>query len=252
MSVNLEDKKLFLIVSESEKKLRWYYDVIERHFGKPTIFNATDGLMALSKLENAPPHLLVIDVDLPKMTGLQVVDRILEMKELESTAIVLIGKIPEKERYLDELVTGKIQFLSDEYNESEATKCLAKGLNFSSHKGVAEFYLKFLTKGDVLLKEGDKADFVYFVKKGQLRAFKQKDGSELTLGYIDFGEFVGEMAYINGEPRSANVDALTDCELIEVPVGTFEKVLFSRPSWSKALMTTLSKRVKAANEKKSI
>ncbi|MCB0415661.1 MAG: Crp/Fnr family transcriptional regulator, partial [Bdellovibrionales bacterium] len=57
-----------------------------------------------------------------------------------------------------------------------------------------------------------------------------------------------EMAYINGEPRSADVVALSDCELIEFGVDRLDSLLFKKPSWSKALMKTLSKRLKRANE----
>ena len=49
--------------------------------------------------------------------------------------------------------------------------------------------------------------------------------------------------------RSANVEALTDCELIEIPIGTLDRLLYRRPSWSKTLMLTLSKRLTQANEK---
>ncbi|MBL7688606.1 MAG: Crp/Fnr family transcriptional regulator, partial [Bdellovibrionaceae bacterium] len=61
-------------------------------------------------------------------------------------------------------------------------------------------------------------------------------------------EFVGEMAHINQEPRSASVKALEDCELIEIPNGSLDLVLFSKPAWAQALMRTLSRRLKRINE----
>jgi hypothetical protein len=57
----------------------------------------------------------------------------------------------------------------------------------------------------------------------------------------------GEMAYINGEPRAANVIAEGPSELIEIPFERLDHVLFQKPMWSKALMRTLSKRLKNAN-----
>jgi CRP/FNR family cyclic AMP-dependent transcriptional regulator len=44
------------------------------------------------------------------------------------------------------------------------------------------------------------------------------------------------------------VKALSDCELIEIPIGTLDTVLFSKPAWARALMMTLSKRLKRSNE----
>ncbi|NJL24457.1 MAG: Crp/Fnr family transcriptional regulator [Calothrix sp. SM1_5_4] len=170
----------------------------------------------------------------------------------EATAIIIVGHPPSEEQHLDQIVTGKVQYWTNEDDEAEFTGCLMRALNYSAAQEDTEFRLRFLARGEVLLKEGDRGDFVYFVKKGRLKAYKLlSSGEEIVLGEIDFGEFVGEMAFINGEPRSANVSALSDCELIEVPIGLFEKVLFKRPSWSKALMLTLSRRIKAANETKS-
>lgn len=250
MSQNLEEKKIFLAVSSSVQKLKWLESVIPKHVNRATVYTAQDGQTAISKVQNAPPHVLITDIELPKLTGLKMIDLALKVKGSESMAVIISASPPPEGHHLDELVTGKIQYYTDDNDEGEFTKCLVKALNFASHKQEAEFYLRFLAPGETLLKEGDKADFVYFVKKGQLRAFKAIGGKDVELGNIEFGEFVGEMAYINGEPRSATVRAVSDCELIEVPIGKFDKVLFARPSWSKALMLTLTKRVKAANADK--
>lgn len=243
----MDDKKIVLIVSSVESKLQWLEEAVTKHVTKATIFKAKDGLTALSKLQNAPPNILITDLELPKMPGLKLIDHALAAKDAEGMAIIISSGPPAQGHHLDELVTGKIQYFTNENDEREFLQCLVKGLNFSARKTETEFHLRFLAPEDVLLKEGDKADFVYFVKKGQLKAYKTNNDKEVVLGTIEYGEFVGEMAYINGEPRSANVRAITDCELIEVPIGKFDKVLFKRPSWSKALMLTLTKRVRAAN-----
>jgi CRP-like cAMP-binding protein len=100
---------------------------------------------------------------------------------------------------------------------------------------------------EFLFKEGEIAKHVFIVKRGRLRAMKGRGEKQITLGEIGAGEFVGEMAHINHEPRSASVQALEDCELIEIPFGSLDMVLFSRPAWSQALVLTLSKRLKSTN-----
>jgi CRP-like cAMP-binding protein len=107
-----------------------------------------------------------------------------------------------------------------------------------------------MATGDHLITEGEKADYVYIVRKGKLQAYHvSSTGVETALGDIERGEFVGEMAYIAGQARSAHVRAVTDCELIEIPIGTLDKLLYQRPAWSKTLMATLTKRLKNSNEK---
>jgi len=56
------------------------------------------------------------------------------------------------------------------------------------------------------------------------------------------------MAYINNDSRSAYIEATSNAQLIEVPIELVDKILYKRPAWSKALMQTLSKRLKNANK----
>lgn len=248
---NIEDKKVFLIATANTEKMKWMEEKISYHISRASIYTARDGLDAAAKLQNAPPHVVITDIELPKTKPMKLVEHAMTARGAESTAIIVCGPLPSEGEYLDEMVTGKINYYHTENDEAEFLKAVTKALNFSSHNLKADFHLKFLAPGEVLVKEGDKGDFVYFVKKGQLKAYKGEGSTKQELGEIQVGEFVGEMAYINGEPRSASVVAVTDCELIEVAVGTFDSVLFKRPAWSKALMMTLSKRVKAANKIKS-
>lgn len=250
MTSSLEQKRIFLIVSPSPAKLKWVEAVIHAHVSKATVYKAQDGQEALSKMLNVPPHALITDLDVPRLSGIELLTSVFRDKLLEGTSIIVTSTPPPEGHHLDELVTGRLQYCTEETDELEMAQSLARALNYSAQSQPTEFRLKFLAPGDLLLKEGDVAEFVYFVKKGELQAYHQSDEATVNLGKIDYGEFVGEMAYVNGERRSANVKAVTDCELIEVPVGQFDKVLFKRPSWSKALMMTLAKRVRAANANK--
>lgn len=147
-----------------------------------------------------------------------------------------------------ELVMGKIYFLDEDLKDNEFAHLLAKALNFTTHSESASFYLRYLAAGDLLMKEGEKAEYVYILKTGQLQAFNYINGKKVVLGNVETGEFVGEMAYINNEPRSAFIEALSDAQLIEIPIELVDKILYKRPAWSKALMQTLSKRLKNANK----
>ena len=198
-------------------------------------------------MTNVPPHIIIMDYELTRISGPSLVKLILENKALEKSAIILTS-IPREDIYLDYVVINKIQMLENADMEKEFVRSLNRALNFVSHGDTAEYYLRFLAPQDQLIKEGDKADYVYIVRKGRLRAYHIADGKDVTLGFIEIGEFAGEMAFIVGEKRSANVEAVADCELIEVPLGTLEHILFQRPSWSKALMMTLSKHLKNANK----
>lgn len=249
MADNIIQKKIFLIASANEQLQVFLKNEIARHIGPATIYLAQDGMEALMKIDNDPPHVFISDFALPKKSSIQLVDHILEDKKLKNMAIILIEPIPEQEKYTEEVVIGRIQFMDQMNDTNKVAKHFSKALNFVSHGEQTEFYLRFLALGEVLIHEGEKADNVYIVRKGNLRVYVKRDSTEIEIGTIGVGEFVGEMAYINHELRSADVIATTDCELIEIPIDTLDQVLFTKPSWAKALMTTLSKRVRKANDR---
>jgi len=217
------------------------------HYNKPVIYDAPNGNVGLLKLKNAAVDIVIVDSESNTPDSMKMVEVLLLENANPHMAVIILGPAPEEENFIDELITGRMYFI-ESLNELEFSQVLAKALNFTSHTNPAVFYLRYLAAGDVLIREGDKAEFVYILKRGQLQAFNVIKEVKNIIGNIEVGEFVGEMSYINHEPRSAYIEALTDSELIEVPIHLVDKILFKRPSWSKALMQTLSKRLKIANQ----
>ncbi|MGE0634388.1 MAG: cyclic nucleotide-binding domain-containing protein, partial [Pseudobdellovibrionaceae bacterium] len=251
MGDSLEGKRKFIIATREEGPNGYLTRVIHKCISNATVLSAVDGLDARMKINNDVPHVAFLDLDLAKISGEQLVQTILADKSKADMAIVLVSQVPEKELFVDEVAMGRVQFLSRPEQEENVKNCVVRALNFCSRKTATEFSLRFLSEGEVLIREGEKGESVYIVKKGILKASVIRDHEELFLGQVEPGEFVGEMAYINGGPRSANVTASTMCELIEIPMDHLDHLLFQKPAWSRALMKTLSKRVKKANEKAS-
>ena len=159
----------------------------------------------------------------------------------------LFSSWPDHDFFVDQVVTGQVQFLNHAEIDSKLPNCLARALNRISFNDGSSYRLRFLVPDEVLFREGDTAESVFIVKSGELVAIKKNNENEVILGSIRPGEFVGEMAHINNENRTATVRATTDCELIEIPNGTLDLVLFSKPIWARALVATLSKRLKLSN-----
>ena len=64
----------------------------------------------------------------------------------------------------------------------------------------------------ILIKEGTQDDGFYVIVNGQLSVIRD----EQTIGSIDPGECVGEIAYLTGQRRSATVKALTKVAVLHV------------------------------------
>lgn len=247
-SSDLENKRVFLAAFGAAPAARFCQGFLEKNISSATVFIATDGQEALFKIDNVVPHVVIIDAALPKVDGFEVTRKILLSKREHPVSVILVSNIPDHEHFVDEVVTGQVQFLTDLGDAAQFNRCLTKALNRLSQGENSGYRLKFLSAGDVLFREGEKASCVYFVKKGRLEALKKTGAQDVVLGAVVTGEFVGEMAHINGEPRSASVRAVSECELIEIPMNTLDMVLFSKPVWAKALVATLSKRLKSTND----
>ena len=90
-----------------------------------------------------------------------------------------------------------------------------------------------LEGGDILLKEGDEGDSLYFVLSGRLEAtVLDPTGAIKKIGEIIRGETVGEMSVYTGEPRFATVTALRNSVLVKLSKVLFNDILRSYPDVS--------------------
>ncbi|MDQ6940321.1 MAG: cyclic nucleotide-binding domain-containing protein [Verrucomicrobiota bacterium] len=88
-----------------------------------------------------------------------------------------------------------------------------------------------LEEGDVVFREGDPGDSLYLIGKGSVQISKLgRGGNQETLAYIQSGNFFGEMALLDGKPRSANATAVEPTVLASVNEETFQHILELAPN----------------------
>jgi CRP-like cAMP-binding protein len=85
--------------------------------------------------------------------------------------------------------------------------------------------VKDCAPGDVLLKEGDSADFALLVLTGTLEVFVERNGQDLILTEAQPGTILGELALICGIPRSASVRAKEPSTVLEWSDETLRTLL---------------------------
>jgi CRP-like cAMP-binding protein len=79
--------------------------------------------------------------------------------------------------------------------------------------------------GEAILKVGDPGDSAYFVMGGKAVAGIPDQGGFRALSSMGPGDFFGEIAAITGRPRTANVVADEETDLIEVPSASLKELL---------------------------
>lgn len=104
-----------------------------------------------------------------------------------------------------------------------------------------------LSQNEILLKEGEVSNSMYWVQSGQLIVTRQRGSEDIVLGHIGSGELVGEISFLDQEPRSATVRALTACDIVEIPQEMIDGIFKSQPKWLEILVKTLAERLRKAN-----
>jgi CRP-like cAMP-binding protein len=115
---------------------------------------------------------------------------------------------------------------------------------------------KFL-KGETVFAEDDEADGLYIVMSGLFSVFVLSRASGMLrkpLAGLKPGMHVGELALIDGQPRSAGVECDADGEMLYLPARAFLKLLSDRPNIAELVTNNLcgmisgSKSVSYSNE----
>jgi CRP-like cAMP-binding protein len=89
--------------------------------------------------------------------------------------------------------------------------------------------------GDVVVREGDPGDALFVVAGGRFEIVK----GEAKLRVIEKGAVFGELALLDGAPRSATVVTLVDGQLLRIPRAEFEALLDESPELARGVIRTL-------------
>jgi CRP-like cAMP-binding protein len=80
----------------------------------------------------------------------------------------------------------------------------------------------------VIVHEGDKGSSMFVLQSGE--AAVTLAGTDGEVARLTAGGFFGEISLLTGEPRTATVTAVSDCELVEVGVDAFRAVVIADPA----------------------
>jgi CRP/FNR family cyclic AMP-dependent transcriptional regulator len=109
---------------------------------------------------------------------------------------------------------------------------------------------RMFPRGMEIIREGDTDAALYIILQGQVAVTKKGPPGhpDLQLATMGPGDFFGEMALLDGAPRSATVTALTTTECLLLTRLVFYTTLREDPQIAIAMLSTLSKRVRDADD----
>ncbi|HJT80142.1 MAG TPA: DUF1003 domain-containing protein [Chthoniobacterales bacterium] len=103
--------------------------------------------------------------------------------------------------------------------------------------------------GSILFRAGDAGDSMYLIEDGKVQiSMRSADGEELILAVLGPGDFFGEMALIDGKPRSANASVVESARLAVLSRQHFLAFVNSSPNVPVEMLTALSRRLRRTDE----
>jgi CRP/FNR family transcriptional regulator/CRP/FNR family cyclic AMP-dependent transcriptional regulator len=99
--------------------------------------------------------------------------------------------------------------------------------------------------GEVIFHRDDSGQVLYVIQSGKVKIYiTSPDGQEVSLAVFGPGDYFGELALVDGQPRSASAVAIEPVETFALQRTDFIKAVMHHPRIAIQLMTVLSRRLR--------
>lgn len=130
-----------------------------------------------------------------------------------------------------------------------------QGLTPYERAKIAKYFRKQEYKaGDKIVKEGDAGDRMFVIREGAVKITKALSPTEeKVLANLVDGDFFGEMALLDGSPRSASVYAISPVKMLELYRASLQEFIEKEPQIGVKVLYNLAKilveRIRASGDK---
>jgi uncharacterized membrane protein len=107
---------------------------------------------------------------------------------------------------------------------------------------------KSFAEGDVIFAQGDKGDTMYLIEEGAVDIVAGSGSQRVTLTSLFNGQYFGELALLDGAPRSAAAVAARQTLTLVLEREDFVEFVRGRPAAALSIMHELGERMRATNE----
>jgi CRP/FNR family cyclic AMP-dependent transcriptional regulator len=103
--------------------------------------------------------------------------------------------------------------------------------------------------GEILFRRGDSANAMYLVRDGEVTmSIPAPDHQELVVATMRRGDFFGELAMLDGSPRSATANIMGHTKLLRLQREDFIELLGRQPKITVAILASIATRLRTTNE----
>ena len=103
--------------------------------------------------------------------------------------------------------------------------------------------------GQSIFERGDPGNVMYLVLEGRVRlSVSSAEGRELSFTHAVAGDIFGEIAALDGSPRSASASALTDVKMKSLAASALHRLIAANPALSKSVIEFLCGRLRDVSD----
>jgi small-conductance mechanosensitive channel len=96
--------------------------------------------------------------------------------------------------------------------------------------------------GELVIRAGDPGSSMFVLHNGRVQVQVNENGRSRTVATLNEGDFFGEMALFTGEPRTANVIAIEETEVLEIGHAAMKRVFDNNPDLVESLSFIMAER----------
>lgn len=104
-----------------------------------------------------------------------------------------------------------------------------------------------ISGGTTLFNEGDVAQDAFILVSGRLGVVADGGFGARLIRQLQPGEFIGEVALVSGEPRSATIVALRDSEVVRIPADAAQRLMATSPELTFYILRLLASRLRTTH-----
>lgn len=243
----MAEEKKALIVFDQDDLLLFAKEVLEE--GKYKVVCARNNNEARLKFSNESFDMVVVDMQMSSLKAKDFVEGIRRketLRNLKEHIPILVTNRDSRvfsENFSD---LDYVHFLETPFTKLEFKKKL---FSFAGNSDIISSNTIQIKAGEYLITEGGGSHEMYWILEGKFLITKLNSlDNNVILTEVKPGELVGEMSFLDSLPRSASVKAVEDSEVLVIPHKKFIDVLDGQPRWFRALMQTMSHRLRSANK----
>jgi CRP/FNR family transcriptional regulator, cyclic AMP receptor protein len=135
---------------------------------------------------------------------------------------------------------GPFQIVAEEAHEDSADLLFlpeATATDWATIFGYAE--VREVSAGLALVQAGEEDRALYLLTEGTLGVRMPRE--ETAFKSIDAPSVVGELAFFDGAPRSATLDAVTDVQVVRIDTDGFRRLADAEPQLAEAMLMDLAR-----------